>query len=172
MVDEPRSEGRNGRPPIPDPTVLTTEALHREVEQLQELLELEIGSLETLCEEREKRIHQHFDLLERSRVEQKEDTLKAVAAALSSQKEAVSKSEVSVTKQLDQLSVTIATIESSLRRSIDDLKERIVMTEGSINTIASRHAGAKDSQAGLYAAIGGGAALVGAVVVVANLLTG
>ena len=106
---------RYGSVPSPDPTILTTDALHREVTALERLLDNRIGSLERgVREERDmlnrERMEQfaalrellearltamagqialQFDLVERQRVEQKIDTKSAVDAALIAQKEAV-----------------------------------------------------------------------------------
>ena len=107
------------RRPIPDPTLLTTEALHREIGRLQELFEARVEGLVELWKE-------------------------AVAAALASQKElvelqtdanerAVAKSDASTTKQLDQISDTFKTAFDGLRRDIDSAKERISSVEGKLS---------------------------------------
>jgi hypothetical protein len=97
--------------PIPDPTVLTTQALYREVAALRELVEQRIASLAAAManadEATRRTIHEaiearnildrevqlrtdlQFRLVEQQRVEQKKDTKDAVDAALSAAKEAV-----------------------------------------------------------------------------------
>src|SRR5687768_9854890 len=98
--DATPSQGPQDWRPRPDPTVLTTEALHREVGALRELMEARIGALNLLVESRvqseigrheEKfaKVSQQLALVEQQRVEQKADTKAAVDAALTAQKEAV-----------------------------------------------------------------------------------
>ena len=80
--------------PVPDPTVLTTQALYREVSSLRELIELRIEDLSGLLDEKFLRTEQQFELVERQRVEQKNDTKNAVDAALTAQKEAAKEQTV------------------------------------------------------------------------------
>ena len=192
---------RYGSVPSPDPTILTTDALHREVTALERLLDNRIGSLErSVREERDmlnrERMEQfaalreilearlsamgtaialQFDLVERQRVEQKIDTKSAVDAALIAQKEAVreqttaseraiAKSETATTKQLEQQQITFATTADSLRRAIDEVKERaseegrnlrtsISEVATSANGIVQQKVGAKEDRSSLYATI-------------------
>lgn len=129
----------------PDPTVLTTEALTREVNALKSLLELRIDS------EAESRtsadvaasakIEKELHLIERHRVEQKADASVSLAAALSAAKEAVglntlsfeksiNKSEAATNEQLKGLNVTFTTAIEGVNRTISDLKERVSNGEG------------------------------------------
>jgi hypothetical protein len=184
--------------PTPDPTTLTTAALHRETgvlrdsieqrfddrdrevralnrertEQFATLKELMIGriaALNTLTEER-------FASAERQRVEQKIDTKSAVDAALIAQKEAVreqttaseraiAKSETATNKQLEQQQLTVSTAVDSLRRSLDEVKERAVeenrAMRSSISEVATtangtvkQKEGAKEDRTALYATLG------------------
>lgn len=176
--------------PNPDPTVLTSAALYREVSTLRDLLTQRMDSLETsrdreaslsatrmdvlnrerteqlaalreLLEEKiealEKLVSQQFDLIERQRIEQKADTKTAVDAALQAQKEAVreqttasalsiAKSETATTKQLEQQQVTTATAVGDLRRSIDELKERIGEVDRNARTAVSESSAALNTQ--------------------------
>lgn len=156
--------------PIPDPTTLTTAALHRETgvlrqsmeqrfedrdrearslhresqsqfEALEESMITRISALDRLTEER-------FGAAERMRVEQKKDTKDAVDAALSAAKEAVkeqttaseraiAKSETATNKQLEQQQLTVSTAVDSLRRSIDEVKERAVEENRGMRTAIS-----------------------------------
>lgn len=122
--------------PVPDPTSLTTEALHREVSQLRELLETFVQGENKVTGERFASITTQLNLIERQRVEQKMDTKQAVDAALAAAKEAVkeqttaseraiAKSETATTKSIDQLGDKFDTAVDGLRREIGDLKERI-----------------------------------------------
>jgi hypothetical protein len=129
-----------GSTPIPDPTLLTTEALHREVLRLQELLETFIRGKNEVTEEKFASIKVQMDLIERQRVEQKQDTKAAVDAALAAAKEAVkeqttaseraiAKSETATTKSIDQLGDKFDTAVDGLRREIGDVKERVTAAE-------------------------------------------
>jgi len=174
------------RTPIPDPTILTTQALYREVSALRELIEQQVRSAairsqegrdaikaridaaiesrDELDTEKDKRITQQFDLVERQRVEQKKDTKDAVDAALTAQKEAVreqtsaseraiQKSETATLKQLDQITLTFKADIDAARRSLDEAKERISDVDRKVETIAARQVGAKEDRSGLYATV-------------------
>jgi hypothetical protein len=130
----------DGSRPVPDPTLLTTEQLLREIGGLKDLVESWIDTLEQVNAEKLRSVWSQFEIVERQRVEQKADSKAAVDAALSAQKEAVkeqttasersiAKSEASTTKQLEQLSETFATNISSLSGLIGDNKERILALE-------------------------------------------
>lgn len=124
-----------GSVPVPDPTFLTTQNLRREVQGLQELIALRIEGLSSIMEEKFRAVDQQLALVERGRVEQKEDTKAAVDAAFTAQKEAVKeqttafatatgKSETAIFKAVDQLSEMFASSVEALRRAIDEVKER------------------------------------------------
>ena len=143
--------------PTPDPTILTTEALQREVGQLKELSNTSIAALD-------ERMELQFSLVERQRVEQKSDTALAVNAALSAAKEAVkeqtlasglaiNKSEVATAEQLKQLNATINTAISGVSSALMDVKTRV-------ERIENIKQGARESVTGIYAALGGLAAVV------------
>jgi hypothetical protein len=140
-----------GSRPVPDPTVLTTEALQREVlalreslnqriSGLRELVEEELEGNDKVTEERFASIDTQLQLIERQRVEQKTDTKSALEAALSAAEKAVKeqttaseartdKSEASTTKSIDQLAATFDTAFQGLRRDLDDLKTRMTTVE-------------------------------------------
>jgi hypothetical protein len=123
-----------------------------------------------LTDEKFNRVAQQFELVESQRVEQKVDTKSAVDAALIAQKEAVreqtaafalatAKSEGSFSKQLEQQADTFGTATEALRRSIDDVKERIAEVDIKVNAVTSEKRGATDYRVGLYAAIAVGLAI-------------
>jgi DNA anti-recombination protein RmuC len=154
--------------PVPDPTLLTTEQLLREVAALRELVESDIEGLEAIVAEKFRSVDQQLELVERQRVEQKADTKAAVDAALTAQKEAVkeqttasdraiAKSEASMTKQLEQLSATFAASIKSVVDSLDDMKQRV----GSIEAMKQ---GGKDTVAGVYAFASVAIGVVGLIV--------
>jgi phage shock protein A len=136
----------------PDPSILTTDALQREVAIIDGKFEAQagvrerehaslekhvislIGALKDITLEQFQSILTQLGLIERQRVEQKKDTKDAVDAALSAAKEAVkeqttasersiAKSETATTKQLEQLTATFSTAISGVTTSINDLKD-------------------------------------------------
>jgi hypothetical protein len=165
--------------PVPDPTVLTTQALLREITGVRELFESqlahrhelyqsEIASLNRINVEKFAKVEQQFELVERQRVEQKQDTKQAVDAALTAQKEAVkeqttasglaiAKSETGTSKQLEQLAANFQTAFSGQTVSIDDVKERITRLESAKTTEATVRT---DSRAGIGLWVAGLSAFV------------
>jgi hypothetical protein len=139
--------------PVPDPTVLTTEQLLREVANAVLLLEAKINGANAVTKEKLESVDTQFQLIERQRVEQKADTEKAVQAALSAAKEAVkeqtaaseksiSKSETSTADQLRQMTVTFDTAIKGLTDILSDTKERVgkieSRKEGVVETLRQR----------------------------------
>jgi len=160
-----RDLAQDDRRPIPDPTVLTTQALYREADRLQELIEQRIEGATAVIDQQFYKVEQQFELVERQRVEQKKDTKDAVDAALTAQKEAVreqtsasersiAKSEAATTKQIDQLAVTFASTQESLLARIDELKERIIEVDRKAEKPVQQRIGAQEDRTGLYAAVG------------------
>ena len=138
-------------PPRSDPTFLTTEQLMREVGNLRVILEAEIKAETDLTEVRFKAVAQvsqcsretvdkEFQMLEKQRLEQKQDVKAAVDAALASQKEAVkeqtiasersiAKSEAATAKQMEQIIATFTASIGALSQQIGDLKDRMGKVE-------------------------------------------
>lgn len=150
--------------PVPDPTSLTTEQLHREISSVRELIEARFDSVDKLLTEKFYGVGQKFDLVEKQRVEQKSDTQSAVGAALIAQKEsvreqtiaserAIAKSETATMKQLEQLQVNFTTAVEGLRREIGDLKDRVAEVDAKISGVQMQKVGAKEDRTGLYASI-------------------
>jgi uncharacterized protein YicC (UPF0701 family) len=126
--------------PNPDPTILTTEALLREVSQLEQQVQRRFSSEKELILEKFSSVQTQLALIEDRRVEQKLDTAAAVAAALSAAKEAVNeqkdasdrsstKTETAFSEQLKQLSQTFVTALNGITVTVDDLKQRLVAME-------------------------------------------
>jgi hypothetical protein len=158
-----------GSVPSPDPTVLTTQALFREISAVRELFEQRLAGrdreltalsehLIALVDAETKLTNERLQSAERQRIEQKIDTKSAVDAALIAQKEAVreqttaseraiAKSEAATTKQLEQQALTVATAVDALRRSIDELKERAVEENRAIRVSISEVATSSNSLA-------------------------
>jgi biotin operon repressor len=162
---------QDDRRPVPDPTVLTTQALYREVSALQELIEQSIKGTREVIDQQFYKVEQQFELVERQRVEQKKDTKDAVDAALTAQKEAVreqtsasersiAKSEAATNKQLEQLAATFKTSSDSLLARIDELKEWIVDVDRKAERPIQQKLGAREDRSGLYAALAAMASLV------------
>jgi len=88
--------------PVPDPTVLTTQQLIREMGKQDETIEKEFAALEKLINERFRSVDQQLQLVERQRVEQKSDTKAAVDAALTAQKDAVKEQTTATDKAIEK----------------------------------------------------------------------
>jgi hypothetical protein len=126
--------------PVPDPTLLTTAALDREIAHLRELVTAEhqadVGSLRAaekahqLTHEAEERLRdvQHEALLQQ--VSSLKELLKealasrdqALAAALASSKEATSKAEAATTKQVDAMGQRFDVEIKGLKDQLGDVK--------------------------------------------------
>lgn len=185
--------------PRPDPTVLTTEQLHREIAALESRIGSEVSALKTLLEAsirsvttildgkteeletkvscatdlsdtRFDRIDTRFDVIERHRVEQKEDTDKRLGYVIDTLKERadehyksnralIEKSEQSVldtiAKQGDSFQASVA----GLITRNDDLKERV----GKIENIKE---GAQEQKTEGRQQISSTTAIVGTVIAV------
>jgi len=149
----------NGGRPDPDPTLLTTENLRREIANLKELVETRLGAensartalhdlilanIQTLADVTTQRFSSiETQFLERDkRTEQLSLADKtAIAAALQAQKEAagaqnesnaasVTKQEAAFTKLLDQNQALFQTSMSAITTQINDLKSRLDSGEG------------------------------------------
>jgi hypothetical protein len=163
-----------GSRPVPDPTVLTTQQLYREIEATREMAETLIDGLREILDEKFSSIDRQLQLVEQQRVEQKQDTKAAVDAALTAQKEAVkeqttaseraiAKSEASTTKQLEQLATTFNTANKALDDKYDDLRDRITSTE-------AVKQGGRETVSGLYAAAGLIVAVLSIVIIAASFI--
>jgi hypothetical protein len=152
--------------PIPDPSVLTTEQMLREVSRAEKLFRAEFEGYEATINALFDAVEVKFDLIERMRVEQKKDTKDAVDAALAAAKEAVkeqttasglsiTKSETATTEQLKQLSTTFTTANTGLTTLLNDLKSRV-------DRIENMRQGSKETLSGIYAF----AAFLGVIVII------
>lgn len=135
-----------GKRPDPDPTLLTTDQLLRE-----------IGHLTTLVTEKFAAVDKFLNKVEEGRLEQKVDTKTAVDAALAAQEKAILKTELATAEALRQLKLTFDTALIGVVSSIDDLKNRVGRVEGV-------KLGGQESKAGLYAAVAAAVGLIGLVV--------
>lgn len=135
--------------PVPDPTLLTTQQLLRELSWLREYIEEKIATADMkiaghflIDAERFSKIDLQFSTIEAQRLEQKKDTQEALTAALTAQKEAgrqtddanqkaIAKSEAATAETLKQLSSGFKTSTDALSSKIDDMKERVQRLESS-----------------------------------------
>lgn len=83
------------RRPVPDPTLLTTAAVTREIGHLREFIEEKFRGVQTQFDEKQR----------------------ALDAALAAQKEAVGKSEESASKQFDSIRIEINDLKDRQNRS-------------------------------------------------------
>ncbi len=158
--------------PVPDPTILTTEQLHREIAALREYVDTTKEHLAELSQERVGYIERRFDLLEKLRLEQKTDTRTGVDAALAAAKEAASTSEKSITRQLDGLTATFNASMKGQTEIMADVKERvsklevIVMNNATTaaTAVASHQTTSEAGKAGTKEAYLGITAIIGVVV--------
>lgn len=173
MTRDNEDRGSNNPPPTVDPTVLTTQALTREITAVREVIEQKITALSDVQKEKFRAVAQQFTLIERGRKEQKEDTKAAVGAALSAAKEAVkeqttaseksiTKSETATSELLKQLNNTLTTEASALRREIGEVKDRVTALE-------NQRLGAKEDRTALYATIGVGVTVLVAILSVVGI---
>jgi hypothetical protein len=183
MSDAPRPQPNGGSRPVPDPTTLTTEALQREIKALGERVKAEADGLKEFvlakmdghaqdnCV-RFGDIKERFVIIEAQRVEQKNDTQKAVDAALQAQKEAVreqtlasdkaiNKSETGMIEQLKQQNATTAAHLTAISDKITDLTNRV-------GTIEAVKLGGQEMKAGARLDLGTIISLVVMAIVVAS----
>jgi len=150
MNQEEEARPMRGSVPVPDPTRLTTDAVNaatavfrRELDQLKELVferidgdRREISQRFATLTEKLFAHDNEFRFVEDRRVEQKLDTEKAVQAALSAAKEAVSeqttagkeaigKSENATTSAINALAEQQRRDAEQQRRDTDELKARV-----------------------------------------------
>lgn len=154
--------GRHGNPPqsIPDPTLMTIDALRREIAMLESLLDARIDANEELTQQRFHRIDKAMETEEDARREQKADTKDAVNAALSSQKEVTEKMETSISDQIGSLRANFETSHRALQSGINDLKDRVTILESVKQGVHQQKEERREATAGQIAAIGAGVTFV------------
>lgn len=168
--------------PTPDPTVLTTELMLREVDRVVRLLQAEMKGDREVNESRFAAMKHEFETFERNRVEQKTDNATAVTAAISAaeknrqdqttaMEKAILKSETSAS---EQSKLQYATVQESLKGilvSINDIKDRVGKIEN-IKLGMSEHKSEQRLETGsIVGLIGLGIAFIGAVSIIASILT-
>jgi hypothetical protein len=188
MTPNESDEKRHGLVPIPDPTILTTEALMREIANLRMLLEMQITNLsnefayyrDVVTKEilhLEKLTGEKFLSVGRQFTERDERIEKAstaaglaVSAALAAAKEAVGVSERNTIKQIDAANSLFTASIAGITTQLTDLKERMDRGEGGITGKVEQRTEARAQKAELSQSttlvlglIGGLVAIVGLV---------
>ena len=133
MPDEAPVGRSSAPPPWPDPSFQTTEALRRDLTALRDELHAEMEGDRKLLASQFKHVDGRFSVIESQRIEQKKDTKDAVDAALTAQKEANGKSELSTKEQLKALADTFGTSIQGIGKQIDDVKDRVVETNSRLD---------------------------------------
>lgn len=162
--------------PRPDPTVLTTEALRRDLLAQRELFESELrtrdvqiqllleemrvkpGSVRRAVDALQELQDQKFRAIDQRFAESKVALDTAMAAA----KEAAGKTEMSLTKQLDSMQALVGTTTNALSDKIDDAKGRLTLIEG-------RGSGFQSSWVILLGALGGLGTIAGLIALIIAL---
>jgi hypothetical protein len=190
--DSPGKDG--GWVPVPDPTILTTEALLREIGNLREILtarmdaddvatRLRLDAFLKVPEEIAEQIAHLHDLMDEKfkgvqlqfaerdvRTESAQRAAKeALDAALQSAKELVGVTNDNVTKQIDQIATSSTTQNAAIDARITELKERIDRGGGIGEGALVQRTETRQQNAGVIAAIGLGFTLVIVVVAIFGL---
>lgn len=136
--------------PRPDPTVLTTAQLLREIDNAKEQLRAECRGSFNVIEKQFQAVDQRFDQAEKWRLEQKADNTAATGAALTAAKEAVSqqnaasqqaiaKSEAATMKQISDLGARLTSVQQNLQDRLDaavkSLEDKIARLTETVNTM-------------------------------------
>jgi len=122
--------------PVPDPTALTTEQLHREIGALREFVLGEVHHVREISQVKFGAVENQLASVAERTAEQKADTKAALDAALQAAKDAVAlqteasdkaiaKSEAAVTKVIDGLVVQMDKSLEAIREQLNDLKLRL-----------------------------------------------
>lgn len=164
--------------PVPDPTSLTTEQLHRETRALREVLAGEIQHVREISQVKFAGVEKGFEGVAERTAEQKADTKAALDAALQAAKDAVAlqtaasdkaiaKSEAAIAKQIDALVVQMDKSGDARDERISDLRDRVRTLE-----TVKTNTGERSSRSLAIAAIAISALLlIVTVVIAANTLT-
>ncbi len=147
--------------PHPDPTVLTTAQLLRELSSLREIIEArldgsdkavdllnshvtkvptdvdrQISHLKELHDGRFSGVQQQFAERDIRAKAQEDATTVAIGAALQAQKEAAAKSEVAIAEKLNGLAALLDRSLAALGDKVSDLSSRVYRSESAFNGMA------------------------------------
>jgi len=136
--------------PIPDPTLLTTQALLREIGGVRELYDSRLAAMDKAValiqatvdkspsiaelyakyEEKFRGVQIQFDQRDIAVQAALQTAKEAVGEQNKSNQLAIAKSEASTIKQADQIGINIAALEKSMDDKFDDVKTRLTLIEG------------------------------------------
>ena len=181
MTDKSPNEQRFDMRPVPDPTVLTTEALQREIAALKEFLVSKIDAAEAHNAIRFAGIDREFVAIEAWRKEQKLDTKTAVDAALQAAEKAVreqtvasekaiTKSETSATEQSKQQYATFTASLNGVSNTLADVKERVGKIEATRLGVIEQRIDTRQGNSAVVAVIGAVVGVSGLIIVIVTLL--
>ncbi len=153
--------------PVPDPTLLTTQALEREVAAMKGLFAEQLNGLRQLIEEKFDGVDKQFA----SRDVQVSTAFQAAKEAVGEQNksraEAIAKSENATNDQMRQIGNQIAATTKTTDDKIDDLKDRLGTVEGLIRS-NDRTEHRSDQSNQLWVAAAG--IIVGALIAIAAIM--
>lgn len=118
MASDQQDSPQYGLRPVPDPTVLTTEQLFRAISTVEQTTDIKVAALKELVFERFSSVQTQF-----------KSSDKAIEAALDAADKAVSKSETSTLKLIEQQSVQVDSLAKTLYDQITDIKSRLIRIE-------------------------------------------
>lgn len=153
-VTPPNPDIEGGRVSVPDPTLMTIDALRREIAMLENLIDTRLGAAAELTDTRFEQCHAAQRTAEEQRREQKADTREAVNAALDAQKESTHKMEKSISDQISSLTNNFETSIRGIHSNIADLKDRMTILESVKQGKFAERTEAREVTAGMYATVG------------------
>jgi hypothetical protein len=144
-------------PPVPDPTLLTTENLRREISNLKELTDTkfagindlfssELEKLASVTSERFTAVGAQFTERDTRTDQRAGDTKLAVDAAFAAAKEATAKIEAGFTKSIDGQQELMNTNTKASDEKISDLKDRITAIESRTQGLGAARSEGRDNQ--------------------------
>lgn len=156
------------KPPVPDPTILTTEQLFRAIETLEKLFDAKLNGLKDLHEEKFSSVSKQFIERDTARVSAALSAKEALAELRLSFSALIQKIETSTDKRFDQQKDALDTQTKTMDGKLELIRDRIGAGERQSNVSEGQKKGAGDS----WTAIGTIAAiLISASAVVVALIT-
>jgi hypothetical protein len=165
--------------PVPDPTLLTTQQLIREIGALRDLFTVELTAARELTDERFAAVQMQFRERDVRNEHAVASTKVSVDTALQAAKEAVgaqnlasaqaiAKAEAATTKQIDALATLISAQAKATDEKIDDVKSRITAIESQKIGVQEQRGVSKDVFGYIVGAVG---LLVGVLSVIGFVLS-
>lgn len=154
-TSQPQTEG--GLTPVPDPTILSTEALHREIRHLREQIEARLDGMKDVTDERFTSVSQRFTERDIRSEREARDNKVAVDAAFAAQKEAaakqdeanqkaIDKSEKATDEKIVRLEQLFRTTTDALGDKIDDDRRRQSILELAVNGQVQNRTGGQEQK--------------------------